>query len=178
MKHLLLLSFAFTTALAFSQSAVIEPQFSEQFVALHGGAIVPLEHATATMHAGGGGFMVASSKAAYEIANAKSNVRFKSDEPLVFVVRSPAAQTSIDPSTQYMLRRLDSKKKTREIVIMTGRFSPFGGSTQTNLGAGQLPLTFARYGESSFKVSAGALPPGEYALSRAYGQELFCFGVD
>jgi hypothetical protein len=48
----------------------------------------------------------------------------------------------------------------------------------TNLNAGQLPLAFARYGAFSYRVTASNLAPGEYALSRIYGQDVFCFGID
>ena len=49
----------------------------------------------------------------------------------------------------------------------------------------RLPLDFAHYGDESIRISAGKLPPGEYALSRIGplvsplgNQSLFCFGVD
>jgi hypothetical protein len=127
---------------------------------------------------GGGGFMVASSKAAYEIPGEKSPVRFHSAPELVFVVRSSLAQTDTDPATFYVLRKLDPKKKNREIAFSTGHFTPLGGHVTTNLNAGQLPLAFARYGASSYRVTASNLAPGEYALSRIYGQDVFCFGID
>jgi hypothetical protein len=41
-----------------------------------------------------------------------------------------------------------------------------------------LPVEFAKYGNSSFKMTTPALSPGEYALGRAYGPVMFCFGVD
>jgi len=122
--------------------------------------------------------MVANSKAAYEIAGTKSPVRFHSTPELAFVVRSSLSQTDVDPATLYMLRRLDSKKKSRELAFSTGRFTPLGGHATTNLNAGQVPLSFARYGASSYRVVATNLPPGEYALSRMYGQDFYCFGID
>ncbi len=40
------------------------------------------------------------------------------------------------------------------------------------------PISFARYGTSSYRITATNLVPGEYALSRVYGQDVYCFGVD
>ncbi len=179
MRRLILSAVLCAAALpVLSQSAVPEPQLPEAFFGLSDNRLVPLERETAAIHASGGGFIVAKSRAVYEIPGAKSPVRFHSGAPVVFLIRSALAQLSIDPSTQYMLRRLDSKKKDREIVFMTGHFSPVGSSSQTDFNAGQIAVSFARVGESSYQVTASSLPPGEYALSRSYGQDMFCFGVD
>lgn len=161
-----------------SQNAVPEPEFNDVFTALVEGKLIPLERETATIHAGGGGFMVVGTKAAYEIPGNKSPVRFHTAQPLAFVVRTALASTSVDPSTYYVLRRLDSKKKTREAVFMTGHFSPVGGSTKTDLMNGTLPVSFTHYGASSLKLSVDQLPPGEYALSFSTGPTVFCFGID
>jgi len=163
----------------FAQAPVKEPEFADTFAALSAsGDLIPLEHETATIHAGGGGFMIASSKAAYEISGQKSPVRFHQTPELVFVVRSVLAQTDTNPATLYVLRKLDPKKKTREIAFSTGHFTPLGGHATTDLNAGQIPISFARYGTSSYRIAAANLAPGEYALSRAYGQDVYCFGVD
>jgi hypothetical protein len=171
---------AFLVALtSFAQTTVKEPEFADTFAVLSAsGDLVPLERETAKIRAGGGGFMVASSKAAYEIPGEKSPARFHSASELAFVVRSSLAQTTTDPATFYVLRKLDPKKKNREIAFSTGHFTPFGGHATTNLNAGQILLTFARYGASSYRITASNLAPGEYALSRIYGQDVFCFGVD
>lgn len=47
-------------------------------------------------------------------------------------------------------------------------------SNQTNA----LPAEFSKYGDSSLKMKTAALPPGEYAVGKSYGQTVFCFGVD
>jgi hypothetical protein len=161
-----------------AQQPVPEPEFAEVFVALDSGKLIPLERQTASVQGSGGGFMVASSKAAYVVAGNKSPVRFHSGQALDFVVRTAIASTTVDPSTLYVLRKMDSKKKNREIVFSTGHFSPLGGSVNTNLAQGSLPVTFTKYGASSIKVTAGALSAGEYALSRASALDVFCFGVD
>jgi hypothetical protein len=164
---------------ALAQAPVKEPEFADTFAALSAsGDLVPLEHETASIRAGGGGFMVASGKAAYEIPGEKSPVRFHSAPELLFVVRSSLAQTDTDPATLYVLRKLDPKKKNREIAFSTVHATPFGGHSTINLNAGQIPLAFARYGASSYRITASNLAPGEYALSRIYGQDVFCFGVD
>lgn len=165
-------------AVGAAQQPVPEPEFAEEFTALDSGKLISLERETASIQGGGGGFIVASSKAAYVVAGNKSPVRFHSGQPLDFIVRTAIASTTVDPNTVYVLRKMDSKKKNREIVFSSGHFSPLGGSVNTNLAQGSLPVTFAKYGTSSIKLTAGVLPPGEYALSRASALDLFCFGVD
>ncbi len=179
MKKIGVLAICLTALVSFAQAPVKEPEFADTFAALSpSGDLIPLEHETATIHAGGGGFMVASSKAAYEISGQKSPVRFHQAPELLLIVRSSLAQTDTDPATLYILRKLDPKKKTREIAFSTGHFTPFGGHATTNLNAGQIPISFARYGASSHRITATKLAPGEYALSRVYGQDVYCFGVD
>lgn len=168
-----------TAVASLAQAPVKEPEFADTFAALSASSdLIPLEHQAAAIHAGGGGFMVASSKAAYEIPGEKSPVRFHRAPELVFIVRSSLARTDTDPATLYVLRKLDPKKKTREIAFSTGHFTPFGGHATTNLNAGQIPISFARYGTSSYCITATNLAPGEYALSHMYGQDVYCFGVD
>jgi hypothetical protein len=84
----------------------------------------------------------------------------------------------VDPNTIYSLRRLTSKKKTRELVMTTGRVSPFGVSTTINTDEGLLPVDFTKYGNVSLRMAAGNLPPGEYAIGKPYGPAVFCFGAD
>jgi hypothetical protein len=83
-----------------------------------------------------------------------------------------------DPNSMYVLRKLEQRKNGRCLTVMAGHFSPVGGSVSTNFAQGGLPVEFARYGGGSLKLTSGDLPPGEYAVSRAHGQALFCFGVD
>lgn len=46
------------------------------------------------------------------------------------IVRSVIPTSAIDPNTIFVLRKLSSKKKTRELVIMSGRASPLGRPRQ------------------------------------------------
>lgn len=161
-----------------AQSKVPEPDFANVFVAISGTSLVPLERETETIKAGGSGFLVASAKAAYEIPGNRSPVRFHTGKPLEFLVRTPISASSVDPGTMFLLRRLDPKKNKREAVFMNGHFSPIGGSSSTNLTKGSVPVTFEKYGDSSLKLTVAGLPPGEYSLGQAYGQTVFCFGVD
>lgn len=168
----------FACSLTLAQATPPEPDFGDVFFRLDAGKLVPLEKETAAIEGKGGGFMVATAKAFWEVPGPKSPIRFEANTPLEFVVRSALVGTATDPSTMYVLRRMDSKKKAREIVYMTGHYGPVGGSSRTNLSEGVLPVTFARYGAQSFELITGPLPPGEYALSVSYGQTLYCFGVD
>jgi hypothetical protein len=161
-----------------AQEAVSEPEFADVFFRLDLGKLVPLERQTAAIQGRASGFIVMSMKASWEIPGIKSPVRFRSDQSLDFVVRSLFAQSAVDPNTSFFLRKLSVKKKTRELVVMNGRASPGSATMNTDPAQGALPVTFARYGDSSLKMTTGPLAPGEYVLSRPYGQTVFCFGID
>ncbi len=161
-----------------AQEAASEPEFADVFFRLDAGKLTPLERQTAAIQGKASGFIVMSTKAASEFPGKKSSIRFRSDRPLDFVVRSALAASTVDPNTLYVLRKLNIKRKTRELVIMAGHVTPLGGSTKTDLAQGVLPVVFARYGTSSIKLTTEPLPPGEYAVSRLYAQTVFCFGID
>ena len=175
---LLLILALFCLAGVAQQNTQPEPEFADMFFRLADGKLLPLERETATIQGKASGFIVMSTKAASEFPGAKSPIRFSSDQSLDFVVRSLMAPATLDPNTLYVLRKLNSKKKSRELVIMNGHASPLGESAKTDLAQGALPVTFARYGDTSIRMTTGHLPPGEYALSRLYAQTVFCFGVD
>jgi hypothetical protein len=174
----LLLLLGFCPISSVSQVAPSEPEFADVFFQLEAGKLIPLERQTATIQGKASGFIVMSSKAASEFPGAKSPIRLHSGQALDFVVRSALAASTVDPATLYVLRKLDSKKKSRELIFMAGHFTPVGGSAKTNLAQGVLPVTFARYGASSIRMTSAPLPPGEYAVSQIYAQTVFCFGVD
>jgi hypothetical protein len=156
----------------------VEPDTAEVFYALGDGKLIPLERQIATTVSKTSGLFVMNMRSALEFAGSKSPVRFRSGEPLEFIVRSELAWSDCDPNARYLLRRLDEKKKQRELVVMTGHVTPLGSSTQTGVAQGALPVEFSKYGNNSFKMRAGPLPPGEYALSCIRRQTVFCFGVD
>lgn len=177
--RLLLVGLMFCALVAVAQETVAEPEFADAFFRLDSGKLVPLERQTAAIQGKASGFIVMSMKASWEIPGTKSSVRFRSDQPLDFVVRSPLVQSAVNPSTFYFLRKLNRKKKARELIVMNGHASPGSATINNNPGQDALPVTFARYGASSLKMTTEALPPGEYVLSGPYGQtSVFCFGVD
>jgi hypothetical protein len=161
-----------------AQATLPEPEFADAFFRLDTNTLVPLERQTGYIQAKASGFIVMNMKSSFEFPGAKSPVRFRSDQPLDFVVRSPLAPSAVDPSTVYFLRRMQNKKKTRELSLMVGHASPGGATVNNNPAQDALPVTFARYGNSSLKITTGPLPPGEYALGRPYIQTVFCFGID
>jgi hypothetical protein len=121
--------------------------------------------------------LVMGTKTAAEFFGARSPVRFRSGR-LGFVVRSEIPVNAIDPNAIYCLRRLNPRKKSRELLIMSGHASPVGTSTSTTPAQGMLPVEFSRCGESSLKITTGELGPGEYAVGKPYGPAVFCFGAD
>jgi len=157
--------------------SVPEPDMADIFYRVDGDKLVPLERQAAAIQSGAHGFIVMSMKSAAEFPGGKSPVRFKSGEPLTFVVRSIFPVGAIDPNTIYYLRKLNEKKKTRELVMMSGSATPFGASTKVTPSSGVLPVDFSKYGEHSLKAVSAALPPGEYAFGKQ-GGAAFCFGVD
>jgi hypothetical protein len=177
----------FLALFAFSmmrQATVQEPETANVFYRLDSGKLVQLERQTATVRAKASSFIVVTNaKAFYEISGGKSTVRFKSGEPIEFVVRSPLAASTADPGTFYCLRRLESKRKSRDFLANTihAIASPIGASAtlDTRMDESLVPLTFSRYGSSSFLAKAETLPSGEYALQyRGVWNVFFCFGVD
>jgi hypothetical protein len=106
-----------------------------------------------------------------------SPVRFPGGE-LVFIVRSQTAVSGIDPTDLYHLRRLTVKKDQREILLTTVHASPVGASVKNTRTDGIIPLTFSRYGNPSYRITVSGLSAGEYAIGRANGQTVFCFGID
>lgn len=154
---------------AASAQDVKEPEFPDVFYALSGGQLLKLERQEATSRAKVGALMTA--KAALEIPGEASPVRLKSGI-VELVVRSPDSLKS-DPGALYHIRKMESKKKSREVIL--GTASPFGAKSSTQ---SVVAFDYSKYGESSIKLSVAALPPGEYAVGRQHGQVVFCFGVD
>jgi hypothetical protein len=161
--HLLVLTLI---TVAFAQT-LPEPDTNDVFYALQD-KLVPLERQEAVWGRNG----------ISEILGGKSPVRFKSTERLEFIVRSPLVTSAANPNTVYSLRKLEPKKNKREMILVT-HAPPAGASAKTGLAEGVLPVDFSKYGNSSYKLSAGPLLPGEYALGRAtLPQRVYCFGVD
>lgn len=168
-------------------AAQTEPEFGGVFFRLNQGALQPLERERSGLSTSVG----LGAKSKLEIAGNRSDIRFQSSDPLEFVVRNPLGKF-IDPDTIYHLRKLDQKKHTRESVSMTVSvskkiFIPIAGIALASASAhtiGGLPLSFARYGKESVRISVGALPPGEYVLMSGFtgligpDQAVYCFGID
>jgi hypothetical protein len=161
-----------------AQTVVPEPEMADIFYRLDQGNLIPLERQSPTTRSNAHGFLVMNMTTVSEFPGAKSPVRFKSGERLDFVVRTIVPVFAVDPNTIYCLRKLDPKKSTRELPIMSARFSPLGTSTTSTPAEGILPVEFARYGNSSLKITTGVLAPGEYSVGHVHGQAVFCFGVD
>jgi hypothetical protein len=172
------IGFAVFAAVGLAQSAPVEPEFADIFYRLTDGNLVALERQAAAFKGSAHGFVVMGVKSAALLPGGKSPIRFKSGEQVDLVVRSMVSASTADPNTVYVLRKLSSKKKTRELVMTSGHFSPIGGSMTAVPAEGVLPVDFSRYGAASLKMSTGPLPPGEYAVGHPYGPAVFCFGVD
>lgn len=171
------LAILFLTLACVAQSASLEPDIADIFYRLDGDRLVALERQAPTIRSGAHGLVVMSAKTVAEFPGPKSSVRFTKEPHFELVVRSIVPTSAFDPNTIYGLRRLEQKKKTRELVLMAGRVHPFGASTTTP-DSGLLPVEFSQYGSSSLKMTTGELAPGEYAVGPLDGPAVFCFGVD
>jgi hypothetical protein len=162
------------------RQTVAEPDFAEIFYRLDAGKLVLLERQSmATMHSGTG-FGSYNTKSI--LPGNRSPVRFRAGEPLEFVVRQGQVTGAQDPATAYHLRPLAVKKKTRELAIVTVHATGlFSATSKMDAAVDELPVEFARYGNSSIRLTTKPLPPGEYALGQSYGGlglAVYCFGVD
>ncbi len=119
-----------------AQEMVSEPDFADVFFRLDANKLIPLERQIATIQGKASGFIVMSMKASSEFPGAKSQIRIPAGQPLEFVVMSAFSPSSVDPNTLYVLRKLNAKKKTRELIIMSGHASPIGASTESDLAEG------------------------------------------
>lgn len=176
-KPLALAALALALGIAQTQTApVAEPEFNDVFYRLEGGKSIPLERQAVQAKGHAGGFIVMGMKTSALIPGGKSPVRFKASEPQEFIVKSVLGYYA-DPNTMLWLRKLTPKKDRRELVIMSGHFSPVSSSVNTNMAAGTIPMEFSHYGQSSLKATV-TLASGEYALSLMSAQFVFCFGID
>jgi hypothetical protein len=94
-------------------------------------------------------------------------VRFPANTPPEFVARSPFAMSPVDPDAVYGLRKLESKKKSREPGVISGHAMPIplGSTASARLMQDVLPGELSKYGASSIKMITAPLSPGEYAVS-------------
>jgi hypothetical protein len=122
---------------------------------------IPLERAVATASRGGG--IYGMGPPVYRVQGARSPVRVRQGDRIVFVVR---LESGGDPR-QFQLFRLDSRMGYRQTQ------PSMGGAPQA------LPVTVQKVGGSVYEITpARALYPGEYAVSPANSNDSYCFGVD
>lgn len=180
MKLLLLFLIIGICGLANAQS--LEPDTDNVFYALghNPDRLIPLERQTSTIHTSAKFVGIgATAKSSAEFKPGKSPVRLTGDGT-EFLVRSPLANSSVDFSTVYVLRSLSHKGSKRELIISKSHAFVGVAGSSSNLAEGELPITIAKYGARSLKITPSRpLRPGEYALStRAAFLNLFCFGID
>jgi hypothetical protein len=157
------------TGIAWSQS---EPDAPEVFFRLDGTKLVALERQNPPFKIKARGFIVVASSMSAQLKGGKSPIRVAAGQ-VDLVIRTAAT----DPQSIFVLRRLDAKKDSRQIVVSRGHVTPVGATFDSNNSGSSMPVEFARYGQGSVKASA-KLPAGEYAIGRPMGPALFCFGVD
>ncbi len=164
------------TVLAQEKKTVTEPEYIGVYFNLEeNGNLVALERQTPESKVKIKALGYGGGESLLRIKGEKSNVRFKADQKLAFVVR--VASQAIDPMSVIEFFRFDSKKGYRQLTV--AKVGSIGISSKTTVNQYAIQFNVAKYGESSFKVvPANTLSPGEYCLSGKGTQDGFCFGVD
>jgi hypothetical protein len=154
---------------------VAEPQYINSFYAFTpNGNLVELEYKDVLLHPKSWAVPgYASVKTVADIKPGQSPIRLPASAQ--FVVRG---DVNVNPATIYELRLLKGSKSHREFVLSQAHGSIVGGAVNPEEGA--IPIRFAEYGSSSFRIiPQQPLAPGEYALVvRGRYSQLYCFGVD
>jgi hypothetical protein len=123
---------------------------------------IPLEREIPMMSRGGGIYGMGGPPV-YRIQGARSPVRVRQNDRIVFVVR---LNSGGDPR-QFQLYRLDSRMGYRQTQASMSGTPP------------ALPVTINQVSPSVYEIiPARALYPGEYAVSPINSNESYCFGVD
>jgi hypothetical protein len=158
-----------------ANAQVAEPQYINSFYALTpNGNFIDLEYKNVVLHPKGWAVPgYASVKTVADFKPGQSPTRLPASAQ--FVVRG---RVNVNPATIYELRLLKGSKSHREFVLSQAHGSIVGGAVNPEEGA--IPIRFAEYGSSSFRIiPQQPLAPGEYALVvRGRYSQLYCFGVD
>ncbi|HUA92948.1 MAG TPA: hypothetical protein VL991_10290 [Terracidiphilus sp.] len=160
---------------------VQEPDYANSFFFLDSsGSLKPLERQPVGFNGKIRAMGFGGAKTAYQIQNEHSSVRFASGAPITIIVKME--NRDLDPSTLIVLYPVQPEKGHRELVFSSVGF--MGMHQKSDVQNKQLQMVFAKYGQSSVKITpASPLPAGEYAIAPASpqpGQQLmaYCFGVD
>lgn len=171
-----------------AESPLMEPQDLGVLLYRQGDHFPPLE-LQAAMKQERSPFLSTSSEEYLVVPGARSPVRFKQGDGIVFYLRvflddsdPRAGFFPLRDPTKFMLVKLNVvDKKERRLSLVKSSF------TSTTRQSGR-PLLVRLYGEQSFQLSPSeALEPGEYAVKYLREDEdynddeqfdLFCFGLD
>jgi hypothetical protein len=155
-----------------------EPEYINSFFLLDsGGSLKPLERQTAGVRGKVKALGYGGAETSYIVQGDHSPIRMTAGAPVAIIVK--LENHDVDPATLVNLYTLKVAKGERQLLIGKHHFL---GSTKIGAQEQQIELGFAKYGQSSVKITtSSALPPGEYAmgLKGQTGMPLaYCFGVD
>lgn len=140
----------------------LEPDFEGEVVGIYSdGSSAKLEKHNVQMRTGGGvyiaGFAASKSKTKIVIEGGRAGIRFKAGEPFALIVR--AKDNKADPMSIVRIFRMKSTKKNRSAVISAvGSFAVQSNTME------YLPFSAEKYGESSYRLTFGEQPEGEYGI--------------
>lgn len=169
-------------SVSFESHKIKEPEYVGVFFRLNptNGELISLERQNTEMRTSRADkFVTVDTKTIALIEGEKSPVRFKRGEKLDFIVKLNSQQN--DPQGQIGFVLFESVKGKRQWVLGKGSASTLSafGSADDISQKRMVPYNFAKYGESSFKVSpVDQLLPGEYVLGIKGIAVSFCFGID
>lgn len=161
--------------------SIVQPEFEGQVFALTDGEkLTALERASAVgsmkLRAMGYGGI----KTSYKVDGSHSPVTFSAEKIPYFVVR--VADQAADPGLTIELYEFRVDAKARQLNYSS--ISVFG--TKVKGAEKKHPLSFAKFGSASLKVSAPGLTRGEYCfnthgsapVATVQARDVWCFGVD
>jgi hypothetical protein len=141
------------------------------------GALVDLEHQQAAAASKPKALGLSGYKVFFYLRGGRSPVRFKTGDPIEFVVSLPLRT---DPQTiQFVVLR--PGKDRRELVESeSNRPSPLGvGQSHNVLDRSEVPFEIKQFSESSYRlIPFKPLPAGEYCFSFSTNNVAYAFGVD
>jgi hypothetical protein len=119
------------------------------------------------------GWSSVNSVGSLQLSGAASSFRVPVSDTSEFVFK-----VSKDPeSAKLFMCSQNAKKGFRQVDIVEEKRSahPFGRATVTKEHLSGVPVEVVKYGESSYKLAARGLAPGEYAILS--GGAVFSFGI-
>lgn len=168
----LILFFIASSFFSFGQTAIKEPEYKGNMVLVDGATGRPLEKQKMS---GKAQTRFSKSQTLAIIQGLTSPVRINAGISLQILVR--AQDNSVDPVQIINFFKLTADPDKKERFLLLTRQVAFAAKEAMKIE--MIPFTSDKFGTSSYLLTVGKLPPGEYALTLEGSREVFnMFGVD